>query len=119
MFRIRAEQIEDLRAGRLDAFFQEMEAWSVAKYGARARALPEGTIRAEVLRARDMGFVLRGHAKRWLNFGFAFRMPFAELPWAKPIVNDTGLAAAGKFHLLQRRAAIELPREWEGLRHAA
>jgi hypothetical protein len=119
MFKIRAEQVNMMESDALEAFLVEMEDWALETYGPRAALLPEGTIRAEVLRARALGFVLRGHAKLWLRFGFAFQMPFADVPWAIPILNDAGLAPAGKFHLLKRRAAIELPRGGEGQRHAA
>lgn len=108
MFKVKMEQVEDLEARALAAFIAEMEAWSAQTFGPRAAAQPPGTIPSEVRRARALGFLLRGHAKRWLALGIATGMPFAAGGAAAAVAGDAAMTPAARLDLLEREAVLVL-----------
>lgn len=123
MFKINASQVQDLETRALDDFLCEMESWAAENHGPLAAELPAGAVRSEVLRARSLGFVLRGHAKRWLDLGFDMGMPFAETGAAATVAADTSMKPAVRLDILEREALFALleqeeQEEEELFRHA-
>jgi hypothetical protein len=108
MFKVKQQQIQQLSSNKLEQFLDEMEAWTFAQYGPRAAMLGNAAIRSEVVLARQLGFTLRGHAKRWLRMAVELGTPLAELPWAMKIARDETLAAAGRLHLMECETVMEL-----------
>ncbi|MEM1299518.1 MAG: hypothetical protein AAGH68_09575 [Pseudomonadota bacterium] len=123
MFKINANQVQDIEAKALDDFLDEMDSWAVETHGLLVASQPAGAVRSEVLRARSLGFVLRGHAKRWLDLGFDMGMPFAEAGEAAKIAADTSMPPAVRLDVLEREALVVLleqeeQEEEEVFRHA-
>jgi hypothetical protein len=101
MFKINANQIQQIECDALEEFLVEMEAWAAETFGPQVAMLPPGTVRSEVLHARELGFVLRGHAKRWLALGFELGMPFARTGKAAQVASDFEMTPAARLDILE------------------
>ncbi|MGG7566558.1 hypothetical protein ACQ5SO_10400 [Rhodovulum sp. DZ06] len=104
MLDISMTEIRKMEARALEAFLSEMEAWAAAHHGPRVAALPPGAVRAEALRARALGFGMRGHARRWLALGFELGLPLAAAGRAGALAADARMSPAARLELLERGA---------------
>lgn len=108
MIKLDLTQIQDLQSNALESFLMEMEGWAAESQGSRIATLPPGTVRKEVMRARKLGFTLRGHVKTWLSLGFELGMPFATAGLAANVANDDAIAPAVRLDILEREAVFAL-----------
>lgn len=108
MISFNTEQVQCLQSDALESFLVEMEAWAIEKQGALIASLAPDTIRNEVMRARGLGFVLRGHVKAWLSLGFELGMPLAASGPAEAIAKDEAIAPAVRLDILEREAVVVL-----------